>query len=330
MQTDADGLNRDGRSLSAIQRLEFEMPWPPDYAAAYVLDGPEPVLIDAGTTEATAESTLLDGLDAIGYTPSDIEHVLVTHVHSDHIGLVALLREAGSEIHAPRAALDRLATDPETLRRGVAETARSAGYRGDELEAVVESELESFRRDRRLLDPSLTRPIDPSEPLTIGDREFTPFETPGHEIHHLCLEVDVDGTRVLFSGDTLIEPFRAGAFDVGIDRGAYDAVADYYLSMDRLTETTATRVYPGHGPVFEEPHDVVETTRERLDELLAETLAALRSIEPATPLAVAENRVGELRSSAPLLDTLGALGTLTDRGTVTYDVADGVRRYRSS
>ncbi|ELY99854.1 beta-lactamase [Natrialba chahannaoensis JCM 10990] len=33
---------------------------------------------------------------------------------------------------------------------------------------------------------------------------------------------------------------------------------------------------------------------------------------------------------AQLLDTLGALGTLTERGEVTFDWRDGVRYYRTA
>ncbi|ELY89735.1 MBL fold metallo-hydrolase [Natrinema altunense] len=320
---------------SRIHRLEFDVPWPPKHVAAYLLEGPEPILIDAGAPDETGgsdrvgETELREGLAEVDAVPADIDHVLVTHIHSDHIGQLPALRAAGATVHAPKAGLARLETDLDTVRAGLRETARSAGY-DDDLETVLEEELDSRRRDRRLVDGESARPIDPTEPFAVGGREFRVFETPGHEIDHLCFETTVEGTDVLFAGDALIEPFRAGAFHVGFDRGAYEAVDAYYEAMDRLQGTSATHVFPGHGPVFEDPQRVVETTRDRLDTLLAETATALEAIEPATPRAIAEERVGNVRYHAPVLDTLGALGTLETRGRVSYETEEGVRYYETA
>lgn len=335
MTPDADGscsgvqADPADPDLSRVHRLEFDVPWPPKHVAAYLLEGPEPVLIDAGAPGETGESELQDGLAEFGYEPADIDHVLVTHVHSDHIGQLPVLRDAGATVHVSQAAIARLDRDLETVRSGLRETAKSAGYRGKDLDDVLEEELESRRRDRRLIDAETVRPFDPAEPVSVGGREFEVFETPGHEIDHLCFETTVGETTVLFAGDALIEPFRAGAFQVGFDRGAYEGVTAYDEAMDRLDETTATHVFPGHGPAFEDPQRVVRTTRERLDTLLEETQVALEAIEPATPLSIAEERVGNVRYHAPVLDTLGAVGTLEKRGSVSYETDDGVRYYET-
>ncbi|QCS43102.1 MBL fold metallo-hydrolase [Natrinema versiforme] len=330
MTTDAScGAVRADSDLSCIRRLEFDVPWPPKHVAAYLLEGPEPILIDAGAPGEDGGSELRDGLAEFGYEPADIDHVLVTHVHSDHIGQLPALRDTGATVHVSQAAISRLERDLETVRSGLRETARSAGYRGEDGDDVLEEELESRRRDRRLIDAETVQPFDPVGPVSVGGREFEVFETPGHEIDHCCYETTVDGTTVLFAGDTLIEPFRAGAFQVGFDRGAYEGVEAYDEAMDRLAETTATHVFPGHGPAFEDPQRVIRTTRERLDTLLEETRTALEAIEPATPLSIAEERVGNVRYHAPVLDTLGALGTLENRGSVSYETDDGVRYYET-
>lgn len=100
--------------------------------------------------------------------------------------------------------------------------------------------------------------------------------------------------------------------------------------MDRLQETTATHVFPGHGPIFEDPHRVVDLTRDRLDTLLAETREAVAAIEPATALAIAEEHTGSVRYPAPVMDSIGALGTLEKRGQVRSESEDGVRYYRTT
>ncbi len=245
---------------SRIHRLEFDVPWPPKHVAAYLLEGPEPILIDAGAPDETGgsdrvgETELREGLAEVDAVPADIDHVLVTHIHSDHIGQLPALRAAGATVHAPKAGLARLETDLDTVRAGLRETARSAGY-DDDLETVLEEELDSRRRDRRLVDGESARPIDPTEPFAVGGREFRVFETPGHEIDHLCFETTVEGVDVLFAGDALIEPFRAGAFHVGFDRGAYEAVDAYYEAMDRLQARPRRTSSPATAPSSRTPSE---------------------------------------------------------------------------
>ncbi|ELY59958.1 MBL fold metallo-hydrolase [Natronolimnohabitans innermongolicus] len=330
MNTDTGGRTRGARPFSTLHRLEFDVPWPPKHVAAYLLDGPEPILVDAGRPTDDARATLEDELERFDISVSDIEHVLVTHPHSDHLGQAATLREAGATIHASGPALERLRTPVEAFRENVEETARVMGYRGEQYADVVDAEVDSFRRDRRLLDPDATEPITPGSSVSVGGREFAAIETPGHQIHHLSFETELAGTTALFAGDALIEPFRAGAFHVGIARGADEGIDRYYDAMDRLGETAATHVFPGHGPTFEDPQRVVRRTRDRLGTLLEETVDALAALEPATTLEIAEERAGTVRYTAPVMDTFGALGTLERRGRVRSDVDEGVRYYRTA
>ena len=310
-----------------ITRLDFDVEWPPKHAAAYLIETPEPILVDAGSPDDRAAETIREGLAANGYEPSDVEAVVVTHPHSDHIGQVPLLREAGATVYAPRAVLERLERDPDNLAAGVREIGRSAGYRGEAIEREVERARSSLRRNRRLLAPDDAVGFEFGDSFDVGGLEFEPIHTPGHQLHHASLATTLDGQRVLFSGDALIEPFRPGAIHVGIDHGAYDAVDAFHEAMDRLEGRSFDRVFPGHGPVFTNVDRVVESTRNELESLTAETLEAVVTIGPATPLEVTRNRVGEIRHPAQLLDTLGALGTLERRDRVEYVERDGVRRY---
>jgi glyoxylase-like metal-dependent hydrolase (beta-lactamase superfamily II) len=331
MHVDApDEPSESDDGIPSIRRLEFDVSWPPEHVAAYLVDGPEPILIDAGTPGEAGRASLDTGLERAGYAPTDVEHVLVTHPHVDHVGQLSTLREAGATIHAPRAALDYFETGAEPTRSTVRSVARSVGYDGDTLATVVEDTRSSLERNRTLLEAVDARPIDPTAPFSVGGRRFVPIETPGHQIHHLCFEATVDGERTLFSGDALVEPFRPGALHVWLDRGAYESVEALSVAMDRLEGTTATTAFPGHGPVFRDPSEVVDLTRDRIDSLLERTLSALEAVEPATPLSVAERRSGDLHHTVQVLDVVGALGTLERDGRVGHEERDGVRYYRTA
>lgn len=315
-----------------VERLEFSVEWPPNHAAAYLIDGPQRqrVLVDAGAPGEQATETMRVELGTLGVEPDTIDAVVVTHPHSDHIGQVPLLREAGATVYAPTPALDQVRRDVSELAAGVHETTRSAGYQGEALEREIERARESLERSRRLLDPDDVVGFSFDDSFTVGGIEFEPIHTPGHQVHHASLGATIAGERVLFSGDALIEPFRAGALHVGLDDGAYEAVEAFFTGMDRLEGRSFDRIFPGHGPVFTDAAGAIENTREDLAGLLHSRREAVAAIESATPLDVTEHLFGDLQYPAQLLDTLGALGALADRGEVTFGRRDGVRYYRTT
>ena len=313
-----------------VHRLEFDVDWPPGHVAAYLIDGPEPVLVDAGAPAEANDRELDRGLEELGYAPGDVRHVVVTHPHTDHIGQVPRLLDGGARLYAPKPVVEQLDRDPDDLATGVRETAIETGLDPDGTDEHVDRAVDSLERSRRLLPPDrVDVTLEFDEAFTVGDYRFHPVHTPGHQIHHACFRVDLGGGSVLFSGDALIEPFRAAALHVGLDHGAYDAVAAFYRAFDRLDGLDVDRVYPGHGPVFDDFRGVLEESRDRLDGTVASVERTVGEIGPATPMAVTLARVDELDHPAVLLDTVGALGYLDEHGraTVDYD-EDGARQYR--
>ena len=57
-------------------------------------------LIDTGVPTKKAYQGLLKQLKSFGLKPNNIERVILTHLHNDHIGLAEVLREQGVEIWA--------------------------------------------------------------------------------------------------------------------------------------------------------------------------------------------------------------------------------------
>ncbi len=316
-------------SLDRVVRIEFEVDWPPGHAVAWLVDGPEPVLVDAGAPGETATETLADALDTHDYGLGDIDHLVVTHPHSDHVGQVPTLLEAGARLYAPGPALEQLRRDPEDLEAAVRQTAREVGLDDDRVDRAVEQAVDSLERDRRLLPPDeVDVAFDFGEPFDAGGHIFTPLYTPGHQKTHASFLAELGGTA-LFPGDALIEPFRAAAIHAGIDRGAYQAIDAFYDAMDRFEAVEADRAFPGHGPAFDDIGGAVDSTRASLDSLVEDTAEALRAVEPTSPVEVSYERAGPAEHPATLLDTLGALGSLADADRAECRLVDGVRRYES-
>jgi len=323
-----DDSRQGGRASArtAVTRLEFEMDWPPGHVAAYLIEADDPILVDAGIPEETGADAMRAALADAGYEPSDLAAVVITHPHTDHIGQARLFHDAGVDVYAPSAVLDQLRRSDD-LAQNVRDVAESAGLDRERATAQAERAVESLQRNRRLLDPDDTIGFGFDDPVTVAGREFEPVHTPGHQINHAALATTIDDESVLFSGDALIETFRAAALDVGLDHGVYDSIDHFYQSMDRLENRGFDHVYPGHGPEFADAPDVIAETRTALDRLVAATRETVAEIGPVAPVEIVHHRFGEVDHPAHLLDTLGALGTLGARGEVRYDVEDGVRIY---
>src|SRR3954462_1162979 len=147
--------------------------------AGYLIEGPEPVLVETGSQSSVP--ALLAALEAHGVGPADLAGVAVTHIHLDHAGGVGDVARAFPEatvyVHEKGA---RHLVDPERLVRSAA-----MGY-GD------------------LLDPLYGRP-DPTpadrvqvladgEDIVVGDgRVLTTIDSPGHAKHHLALHDSSSG-----------------------------------------------------------------------------------------------------------------------------------------
>jgi glyoxylase-like metal-dependent hydrolase (beta-lactamase superfamily II) len=310
--------------MTDVHRIEFETDWPPWHVAAYLLPGDEPILVDAGAPGDRGWGELTDGLAEAGYDPTDLAHVLVTHPHTDHDGLVARIVEAADPtVYTPRSVQERLRMDTARLSSRVEHNARAAGLGDEGVSKYVEQAVDSVERNRECFPPTCVDvPLEPGQVFDVADWTFEVVHTPGHQRDHACFAAK----DALFAGDQVIEPFRAAALNVGLDDGVFDAISEFYEGYRRLRGRSFETVYPGHGPVFDDFEGAVRQSVADLEELVCEVSETLAELAQASCLDVEETRT-EARFDYTLFETVGALGHLTDRGRATFRVEEGVRYY---
>lgn len=173
----------------------------PEVAAAYLLvDGDQAAFVDNNT--ALAVPRLMAALAARGMSPSQVQYIIITHVHLDHAGgtgdLAALCPQATVLCH-PRAR--RHVVDPEKLVRS------ARRVYGDEVFARLYGDIAPIPEAR-------VRTLEDNEQVLLGGRPLTFLHTRGHANHHFCILDERDGT--IFTGDAfgLVYPRlqRAGLF----------------------------------------------------------------------------------------------------------------------
>lgn len=326
METDG----RSQRQLPDVHRIEISVDWPPGHVAATLIDSQEPILVDAGMVGEDATEELKAGLDEVGHTLSDIDHLLITHPHVDHLGQIpALLDAADPTIYAPVGIRERLRQDTADLEARIRKNGRTAGLTGSMLEMAIEKSVESLERNRALLEPAaVDHWLEDETVVEIGDREFRTIHTPGHQADHFCYRAEVDGVSVLFSGDLLLAPFRSVVLHTGLDDGAQAGVTAFYAALERLDGVDVDRVYPGHGPAHSQPGAKIERSRQSLGRMLDHTRGLVtEGAETAIEVALERSRDREIQYVVP--EVVGALGYLEDADEVSVTVEDGVKKYRA-
>ncbi len=167
-----------------IELLDLEHLGLPGAISSFLLEVPEPVLIDPGP--ATCLETLRARLRERGFSITDLRAVLLTHIHLDHAGATGHLvgENDALTVHVHADAAPHVA-EPEHLVRSARRTFGADHDRlWGEVRPVPARNIRSWVAGERP-PPGRLRPI----------------ATPGHVGHHVAYLDDREG--VLYCGDAL-------------------------------------------------------------------------------------------------------------------------------
>lgn len=222
-----------------------------DTCFVYVIrSGREAVLIDFGS------GGVLDELPGLGI--ERVTAVLMTHHHRDQGQGLARAALAGIPIWAPEAERD--------LFQSV----------DDHWQARTLYNNYDVRQDRfSLLYPaSLAGALRDYATYLFGAHRFTAIPTPGHTPGSVSLLAEIDGKRMVFTGDLIAAPGRLWSLAAtqwaysGAAAGA-EGVAATVLSLLDLRDRRPDLLLPSHGQVMASPADAIDPLVSKLRELLA-------------------------------------------------------------
>ena len=258
------------RMAPDIWQLRLPLPWEGiEHVNAYLLEGGDgPVLVDCGSAgHPSHREALASALAQAGHAAEDISALVLTHVHSDHAGLVPWIAEAsGCPV--------LMQPDAGAFYDATREPARieAARRRRASQEGVPEERLDSFASVSEERDGVLGA-VEPDRPLRDGDVIAGGWEvltTPGHTPSHVCL-VEPE-RRAVILGDLVARVF-APWFDYGYSD---DPVAEYLASLDRVEAAGPFDLaLPGHGRALEDLGAVIADHRAGVARRLDETLGAV-------------------------------------------------------
>jgi len=216
------------------------------------------MLIESGPGSCLA--SLQAGLAANGLAPSDVTHVLLTHIHLDHAGAAGWLARQGALVYVHPVGAPHM-LNPEKL------LASAARIYGDRMQTLWGDFLPV--PENRLIIPG------DGEEISIGAHRLVPINTPGHAEHHyaylfedICFSGDVGGVRI--PGFRYLRvPMPPPELNFG----------RWHESLSRLRKESFARLAPTHFGIFDDP----EWHLNQLEQELWAAEKWLERVMPADP-----------------------------------------------
>jgi glyoxylase-like metal-dependent hydrolase (beta-lactamase superfamily II) len=321
-------------ALSGVHCLPVPTPFAVGRINCYLIEDEPLTLIDTGPNSGKSLDELVRMMNERGHSIDDLELIVITHQHIDHIGLVEILVEhSGAEVAAIGVAANRLAAFEEDseledqfavevmLRNGIPEDVTvalqgvSRSYRDWGSHAVV------------------TRPLADGEELVLRDRRLETLHRPGHSPSD-TLFWDAE-RKLLFCGDHLISnissnPLISRPLDGSKTRT--QSLVTYIDSMKKTQAMPAEILFAGHGEPITD-HVALIDARLASHERRKEKIYGLIAERSRTGYEIAQaiwGNVAVTQAFLTLSEVIGHTDILVNEGRV-HEVDDGtVIRYETT
>lgn len=317
--------------MPGINRIEVPLPGNPLKALnCYVIQsGGKSLVIDTGFHLDECRTVLDEGLRELGVDlPSAA--VFITHMHTDHAGLVDELVRRGATAYCSR-------EDGEIINAGAAPFeamrvfVKTGGFPAQELQNAIERHPGFKFRPRDQVD-FVT--VEDGDVLTCGEFSFTCIKTPGHTRGHMCLYES--GKKIFVAGDHILKDITPN-ISLWLDKD--DPLHSYLASLERVNSLEVDLVLPGHRSLFTDFRERIAKLREHHEARVGEVVAILKDKPPQNAYQVAAQMTWDLTCDSfeqfPLAQKWFAAGEafahlkyLEGLGIICREYQDGICFFR--
>ncbi len=250
---------------------------------AYIITGEKNLLIDTGFNRPECEEALKSAFDEIGIHTADL---CITHLHSDHCGLICKFAKEDSRLFASE-------IDGELINF---EAGNLYWYMLDDLFIKYGFPKAEFGRNTDIHpgrkychEGRVTfQYLKEGDILSYGGYELQVILTPGHTPGHICL-YDAK-KKILFCGDHILDTITP---NICIELSNENPLRDYLASLDKIEKLEVSLLLSAHGTPVENMYKRIRELKQHHEQRLAEVVHILGS-EWKTAYSVAADMTWEI------------------------------------
>ena len=237
------------------------------------------VVVDPGWDTEAGWQALTGGLTAAGASPADVTGIVVTHVHPDHHGLSARLREAcGAWVAMHPAEADSLLAfqgQDSGFRRDDLAWLRGCGVPGD-VAAGLAVTGDTMAAVLAMAKPDVL--LGHGDLVPLPGRRLRAVWTPGHTPGHLCLHEE--SGDLLLTGDHVLPRISP---NIGLQPHVGEPpLAAYLRSLEQVAAYDTAEALPAHEYRFHGLADRVRILLAHHERRCDEVAAIVARLGPAT------------------------------------------------
>ena len=321
-------------ALAGVHRLPIPTPFAVGKVNCYLIEDEPLTLIDGGPNYGTALDVLSESLAARGHTIEDIGLILLTHNHTDHLGLAQILVEhSGAEVAALGIAAERLAnyeTEAERDDELAVELMLRSGI-PEEIALALQSVSSSYRGWGAPVE--VTRPLADGETIELAGRRLQTQFRPGHSVMDTVFWDDEH--QFGFVGDHLLPHISSNPLisrPLDGSPGRTRSLIAYLDSMAKTRELPeGSLLFGGHGEPIDDHRSLIDT-RFASTERRKEKLLRLISDGPRSGYELAQSMWGNIAVTQAFLtlsEVIGHMDILEEEGRVREVDDSGVIRFEA-
>ncbi len=298
---------------SGIHRLVIPTPFAVGPVNCYLIEDEPLTLLDTGPDSGTALHALERGLSAHGYRIEDLELIVLSHQHVDHIGLLEIIVErSGAQVAAFAGLAGWLADYPRSAAADDAWVQELMVHHGVSVDLTTVLGVVGAGYRPYGSAATLTRELHDGDQLRLRDRTLEVAHRPGHSPSDLVFW-DAQ-RRILLAGDHLLasissNPLIARALGEQPDRGRVRSLPDYLASLQSTRRLGAELVLGGHGEPIHD-HVALIAERLRLHDRRARKILRILASGPLSAYAIAIAMWGNIALTQAFLTLSEVLGHL--------------------
>jgi glyoxylase-like metal-dependent hydrolase (beta-lactamase superfamily II) len=307
-------------AAAGIHRIAIPTPFAVGRVNVYLIEDEPLTLVDAGPNSGTSFDELQRGVAALGHQLEDIELVILTHQHIDHLGLVSLVAaHSGADVAAIDVAVPSV-QNFSVEAQADDDFARETMLRHGIPEDVV-SALSSVSRAFRAWGAraAISRVLRDGEPMSFRDRTLHVHHRPGHSPTDTVFH-DRE-RRILIAADHLLGHISSNPLITRPPEGSSErpqALVTYLDSLSATREMDVELVLPGHGDPVTDHRRLIDE-RFALHRRRADKIERLLAERPRSAYEVAQALWGNIavtQAYLTLSEVLGHVDLLVNGGRV--------------